>query len=144
VLKAFGPLMGFLKAWLDCVIMSWVPILCIRFSLIFGVIFGPCGLAVNSIMCASYLLQPFYECHPPRSAIRLLAASILRILFCDSPRFYLCLLSFFASFFSVPLRAELRQRDICHTAPEIPDVLQDYHSQFDNRHGILHSIHRAM
>lgn len=65
VLTAFGPLMGFLRLWIECVIVR------------------PCTIACVAITFATYILQPFFpHCKMPFLTPQLLAAGVI-ILLCQ-------------------------------------------------------------
>ncbi|KAI6177348.1 hypothetical protein M3Y97_00897300 [Aphelenchoides bicaudatus] len=60
VLAAFGPLMGFIRMWIECIIVR------------------PCTITAVAMTCATYLLQPFYpHCPLPFLAPQMLAAGVI-------------------------------------------------------------------
>ncbi|KAL3071010.1 hypothetical protein niasHS_016208 [Heterodera schachtii] len=63
VLAAFGPLCGFLRMWIECVIVR------------------PCTITAVAITFATYILQPFYPvCPLPPFAPQFLAAAVIILL----------------------------------------------------------------
>uniref|UniRef100_A0A183CX91 Amino acid permease n=1 Tax=Gongylonema pulchrum TaxID=637853 RepID=A0A183CX91_9BILA len=60
VLAAFGPLIGFLRMWIECIIVR------------------PCTITAVAITFATYILQPFFQhCGAPYLAPQLLAAGCI-------------------------------------------------------------------
>lgn len=67
IFEAFGPLLAFLRLWVECMIVR------------------PCSTAVIALTFANYAIEPLFpSCEPPAIAIRLMAA--LCIGTCDSAR----------------------------------------------------------
>jgi amino acid transporter len=63
VLAAFGPLMGFLRMWIECIVVR------------------PCTITVVAITFATYILQPFYpHCPQPFFAKMMLAIGCIVLL----------------------------------------------------------------
>ncbi|KAI6202494.1 hypothetical protein M3Y96_00954900 [Aphelenchoides besseyi] len=63
VLEAFGPLMGFLRMWIECIIVR------------------PCTITTVAMTFANYILQPLYpHCPLPFPVPQLLAAGIILLL----------------------------------------------------------------
>ncbi|KAH7719123.1 amino acid permease [Aphelenchoides avenae] len=63
VLEAFGPLMGFIRMWIECIIVR------------------PCTITAVAMTFATYILQPFYaHCSLPFLAPQLLAAGVIVLL----------------------------------------------------------------
>jgi L-type amino acid transporter 8 len=63
VLAAFGPLMGFLRMWIECIIVR------------------PCTITAVAMTFATYILRPFYpDCELPFLAPQLLAAGCIILL----------------------------------------------------------------
>ncbi|KAI1725709.1 amino acid permease domain-containing protein [Ditylenchus destructor] len=63
VLRAFGPLLGFIRLWIECIIVR------------------PCTITTVAITFATYILQPFYpHCDLPPYAPQLLAAGVIVLL----------------------------------------------------------------
>uniref|UniRef100_A0A1I8ASP9 Large neutral amino acids transporter small subunit 1 n=1 Tax=Steinernema glaseri TaxID=37863 RepID=A0A1I8ASP9_9BILA len=89
VLTAFGPLMGFLRMWIECIIVR------------------PCTITAVAITFATYILQPFYpHCDLPFLAPQMLAAGcivLLALINCMSVKF----VTFVQNFFTVAKLAAL-------------------------------------
>ncbi|VDK47421.1 unnamed protein product [Anisakis simplex] len=89
VLAAFGPLMGFLRMWIECIIVR------------------PCTITAVAITFATYILQPFFStCAVPFLTPQLLAAGciiLLALVNCLSVRFT----TFVQNFFTVAKLAAL-------------------------------------
>ncbi|XP_014667469.1 PREDICTED: large neutral amino acids transporter small subunit 2-like [Priapulus caudatus] len=63
IYEAFGPLLAFMRLWVECVIVR------------------PCSQAIVAMTFGIYILKPFYtECEPPDDAVRLLAAVCIIVL----------------------------------------------------------------
>lgn len=81
VLAAFGPLMGFLRMWIECIIVR------------------PCTITAVAITFATYILQPFFRtCGVPPFSPQLLAAGciiLLALINCLSVRFVTLVQNFF-------------------------------------------------
>ena len=57
ILDTFGPFIGFIRLWAECLIVR------------------PCTIAIVGLTFATYATKPFFpECNPPDEAIRCLAA----------------------------------------------------------------------
>ena len=57
ILDTFGPFIGFIRLWAECLIVR------------------PCTIAIVGLTFATYASKPFFpECNPPDEAIRCLAA----------------------------------------------------------------------
>jgi len=57
ILDTFGPFVGFIRLWAECLIVR------------------PCTIAIVGLTFATYATKPFFpECTPPDEAIRCLAA----------------------------------------------------------------------
>jgi solute carrier family 7 L-type amino acid transporter-like protein len=57
ILGTFGPFVGFIRLWAECLIVR------------------PCTIAIVGLTFATYATKPFFpECNPPDEAIRCLAA----------------------------------------------------------------------
>lgn len=89
VLAAFGPLMGFLRMWIECIIVR------------------PCTITAVAITFATYILQPFFgTCSAPCLTAQLLAAGcivLLALINCLSVKF----VTFVQNFFTVAKIAAL-------------------------------------
>jgi amino acid transporter len=63
VLEAFGPLLGFIRMWIECVIVR------------------PCTITAVAMTFATYILQPFYpHCSLPYLVPQMLAAGVIVLL----------------------------------------------------------------
>lgn len=87
VLEAFGPLMGFIRMWIECIIVRYVllqasELSCPRAPDAVNVSnwwpFRPCTITAVAMTFATYILQPFFpHCGLPYLAPQLLAAGVI-------------------------------------------------------------------